>query len=138
MRVHRSGLFAEPSVLAHLARCRLAADDRAGATNAAEEAVEVARCQGAGVMECFALLVRAQVQRMTGGGDDAVPGDLEGALTLVKETGALTYEPFIREELGRLHHDQKELREALRLYRQIGATGHARRLETELSARAVR
>jgi hypothetical protein len=40
--------------------------------------------------------------------------------------------------LGRLHDDGKELAEALRLYRQIGATGHARRLEAELSARIVR
>jgi hypothetical protein len=50
----------------------------------------------------------------------------------------VTYEPFIREELGRLHDDEKELTEALRLYRQIGATGHARRLESERSMEATR
>jgi hypothetical protein len=55
----------------------------------------------------------------------------------VYETGASTYEPFIREEFGRVADDHDELQEALRLYRQIGATGHARRLEAELSARTV-
>jgi hypothetical protein len=53
-------------------------------------------------------------------------------------TGAVVYEPPIREELARLHHDQKELAEALRLYRQVGATGHARRLEAEVFMRATR
>ncbi len=44
----------------------------------------------------------------------------------------MTYEPFIREERGRLCGDQTELREALRLFTVIGATGHARRLGAEL------
>ena len=58
---------------------------------------------------------------------------LAAALTLVAEVGSLTYEPFIREELGRLRGDESELREAVRLYAAIGATGHARRLSTELA-----
>ena len=41
---------------------------------------------------------------------------------------ALAYEPFIREEAARLRGDQAELREALRLFTAIGASGHARRL----------
>jgi hypothetical protein len=53
---------------------------------------------------------------------------------LVAEVGALTHEPFIREELGRLHADESELREAVRLYTAIGATGHARRLVAELGS----
>jgi hypothetical protein len=67
---------------------------------------------------------------------DAVRADLDAALTLVGEVGALTYEPFIREELGRLHANESELREALRLYESIGATGHAQRLAGELARRA--
>jgi hypothetical protein len=74
----------------------------------------------------------------TGEASAAMLADLAAALVLVKETGALTYEPFIREELGRLDADEAEQRKALRLYRQIGATGHARRLEAELAARPVR
>jgi hypothetical protein len=68
------------------------------------------------------------------GARDRARADLAAALTLVAEVGALTYEPFIREELGRLHADESELREAARLYTAIGATGHARRLEAELAA----
>jgi hypothetical protein len=64
--------------------------------------------------------------------------NLDAGMHLVKETRAHTYEPFIREELGRVHNDDKELAEALRLYRQVGATGHARRLEAELSTGTVR
>jgi hypothetical protein len=84
-------------------------------------------------MECLALLTRAQVGRATGAADKALLADLDAALALVKETGALTYEPFIHEELGRLQGDEGELREALRLYSAIGATGHARRLGSELT-----
>jgi tetratricopeptide (TPR) repeat protein len=132
-REHRSGLCEEAALLAHLARARLATGDPSGATHAAAEAVTVARRQGARVVECLALLTRAQVHRVTGGGHDAVLGDVEAALSLVAETGALTYEPFIREEIGRLRTDGDELREALRLYTAIGATGHAERLAAELA-----
>jgi tetratricopeptide (TPR) repeat protein len=133
-REKRSGLHLEASVVAHLAQARLAAGDRAAAEAAAAEAVEVARRQGARVDECLALLTRAHVGRLRGGSTEAVGTDLNAALTLVGEVGALTYEPFIREELGRLRADESQLREALRLYEFIGATGHARRLDAELAA----
>jgi class 3 adenylate cyclase len=103
------------------------------AAAAADESVEVARRQGARVHECLALLTRARVCRSEGGSTEAVGADLDAALTLVSEVGALTYEPFIREELGRLREEESELREAARLYNAIGATGHARRLEAELA-----
>jgi adenylate cyclase len=134
-REHRSGLFEEPSALAHIARARHAAGDPDGARVAAEEAVAVARGQGARVVECLALLTRAQVQRATDAGPEKVLADVDAALALARDTDALTYEPFILEELSRLHDDEIQLRGALRLYRKIGATGHARRLEAELSAR---
>lgn len=92
----------------------------------------VARQQQARVVECLALLTRAQMFRATGGDVNEISADLDAALALVPETGALSYEPFIREEFGRLTDDRAELREALRLYSAIGATGHARRLRTEL------
>jgi tetratricopeptide (TPR) repeat protein len=135
MHEHRSGLFEEGPVLATLARARLAAGDAAGAADAAADAVTVARRQQAKVVECLALLTRAQVARATGGEPSAISADLEDALGLVAETGALTYEPFIREELGRLRADAAELREALRLYSAIGAVGHAQRLDAELVGR---
>ncbi len=135
-RKHRSGLFQEASVLAHLAEARLAVGDRLAAVVAADEAVGVSRRQGVRVFECLALVTRAKVHRATGGDHDAILSDLEAALSLVVETGALTYEPFIRKEFGRLRADEGELREAVRLYQAIGATGHARRLSAELDVSA--
>ena len=132
MREHQSGLFEEGPVLAHLARARLANGDPAGAVDAALDAVTVAARQQAKVVECLALLTRAQMLRATDGDINDISADLDAALALVSETGALTYEPFIREEFGRLRKDQAEMREALQLYSAIGATGHARRLRTEL------
>ncbi|MGH9042906.1 MAG: hypothetical protein ACRDZ3_22050, partial [Acidimicrobiia bacterium] len=135
-RSRRSVLLFEAEILAWLAEARLRAGDPAGAATAAEEAVTVARRQGARVAECQALLTRARVARATESGnfEEAVFADLTSAHTLVRETGALTYEAFIREELGRLHMDESELAEALHLYRSIGATGHASRLDAELAS----
>jgi tetratricopeptide (TPR) repeat protein len=130
-RERGAGLFEEASVLAHLSIAYLASGDPPAAGHAAAEAVAVARHQEAKVVECLALLAWAQAERAMGRADDA-KDDLGAAAVLVKETGALTYEPFIHEELGRLHDDDTELHQALALFRQIGATGHARRLEAEL------
>ena len=132
-RERHSGLFEEAAVLAHLARARLAAGDLVRAASTADEALAVAHRQGARVPECVALLARAQTTRSGGGASDAALADLRTGLALAHETGALTYEAFIREELGTLLCDQTELREAMRLYHAIGAPGHARRLEDELA-----
>ena len=131
VRDHRTGLFEEGSVLAHLARARLAAGDPAGAVDAAIDAVTVAVRQQARVVECLALLIRAQTLRAIDGDVDDICADLDAAIALVSETGAVTYEPFIREEFARIRGDPTEMGEALRLYSAIGATGHARRLHTE-------
>ncbi len=137
-RERRSGLWLEASVLAHLALAHLAAGDQRAAIAAAGEAVEVSRRRSARVDECLALLTRGQVGRSSGGSAEVVGADLAAALTLAGEVGALTYEPFIREELGRLHADESELRGAVRLYTAIGATGHARRLAAELAGSGPR
>jgi adenylate cyclase len=130
--------FEEVSVLAHLARAKLLSGHPEAAAALADEAVELAGRQGTRVLACPALLTRAHIQRASGSLPERVAADLDAALIAAQETGALTYVPFIREELARLHDDDKELSEALRLYRRIGATGHARRLEAELSTRATR
>ena len=130
-REKHSGLFAEASVLAHLALAHLHTGDGAAAGSAADEAVDVARRQGARVHECLALLARAQVARSSSARIATIRTDLEAALILVREVDALTYEPFIHEELGRLRRDDKALREAARLYKAIGATERARRLEAD-------
>ena len=136
-RERRSGLFEEASVLAQLAAACLGGGDAAEAAIAAADAVTVARRQEARIVECLALFTRAQTARALERPSNA-ESDLRGALLLAHGTGALMYEPMIHEELGRLHDDVIELQEALGLYRQIGAAGHVRRLEAELSARTVR
>jgi class 3 adenylate cyclase/tetratricopeptide (TPR) repeat protein len=135
-RGKRSGLFEEASVLAHLALARIAAGDADGAMTAADEAVAVARRQGARVHECLALLARARVGRLGCRAVDQVTADLGTGLAIIGQVGALTYEPFLREELGRLRTDGRQLREAARLYEAIGATGHAQRLQAELDAQS--
>jgi hypothetical protein len=105
------------------------------AMTAADEALATARRQGSQLLESLALLTRAQVGLALGRATAAAV-DLEGALNLAVEKGALTYEPFIREERGRLHRDNEDLQQALRLYEAIGATGHARRLREELEGAA--
>ena len=75
--------------------------------------------------------------RLTGDAG-AADTDLTAGFALAAEMGAATYEAFLREEVARLHGDDAEFREALRLYRDIGATGHARRLEAELAEKAGR
>ncbi len=135
-RTKNAGRFDEAAVLAHRARAHLAAGDTPAAMADAEGAVTIARRQGARLVECQALFTQAHVLRVTGH-DDQAAAVLDATARLVDETGARTYEPFIAEELARLHRDETELRQALALYRQIGATGHARRLESVLSARPV-
>ena len=135
-REQQAGLSEEARLLMGLARARLGLGQGDGARTAADEAVAVARRQGARVLACHALLIRARVRRVTTTGDDDLAGaraDLDAATTLARETGASTYEPFILEELGRLESDGELLRQAHALYARVGATGHARRLAAELA-----
>ena len=133
-RERRSGLFEEARLLVHLASARLAGGDLGGALSAADDAVSVARQRGTPTDECPALLARARARRGACEPQDAVAADLGAALTLASDMGLLSYEPFIREELARVRGDDAELREALRLFTAIGATGHARRLGAELAS----
>ena len=65
---------------------------------------------------------------------------LARALELARETGAKAYEPLVRIELAELARQsgdedgrERELREAHRLFTEIGASGHAERLSAELA-----
>jgi hypothetical protein len=65
---------------------------------------------------------------------------LARVLDLSHETGARAYEPLVRVELAELARQsgdqeghQRELREAHRLFTEIGASGHAERLAVELA-----
>jgi class 3 adenylate cyclase/tetratricopeptide (TPR) repeat protein len=137
-RERKVALFEEAKLLVHLAVAHLEMGNRQEARQAANEGVDVARRQGAHLVECLALTNRARVWRATHGADDHALADLNAALELVKQTGALAYEPLIREHLGRLRNSEEDLREALRLYRQLGATADAWRLQAELAAGRAR
>ncbi len=70
---------------------------------------------------------------------DEIEQTLDRALELVEETNGRSIEPQLLEErarLARLLEDaaacDRELREAHRLYTEMGATGHAKRLAEEL------
>jgi len=138
-RTHGAGLFQEGYLLAHLAAARLAKGDPGSARRCADEALEVSRRQGAPMVECFCLLTRARVLRAFGAEAHAhMLADVEAGSALAADLGAVTYGAFLVEERARLLDDHDGLREALRRYQQIGATGHARRLEAERSPRAIR
>ena len=68
-------------------------------------------------------------------------GALARALSLIEETGNEALRPFVhleRSKLARLAGDDpthdRELREALRIFTEIGATGHAERVAKELAS----
>ena len=100
------------------------------------------KVQRARLRSFVANITRAHVLLRSEGAQAS--GEIESALreaqALVEETGGRSQEPFIHEalaELARLTGDQatcqRELREAHRLFTELGATGHAERLAKELS-----
>jgi class 3 adenylate cyclase/tetratricopeptide (TPR) repeat protein len=99
-RDHAVSLFEEARMLVNLARAQVGSGDRVVARRTADEAVEVAHRQGTRIFECLALLTRAQIWRTTGSADDTPVTDLQAALRLAQETGALVYERWIRQELN--------------------------------------
>jgi tetratricopeptide (TPR) repeat protein len=140
-RERRSGLQEEVNLLAYLSTAQLGLGDTTRARESAEEAAAVALRQGNKGDECDAHLARARVLLRAEG--VAASGEIQAALSrvhaLVEESGQRSHEPFIYEELAelaRLKGDdatrRRELREAHRLFTEMGATGHAERLAKEL------
>jgi class 3 adenylate cyclase/tetratricopeptide (TPR) repeat protein len=115
--------------------------ERAGVLVA--EGLAIARAQGNVQGESIASLALARVLLSSGG--PAAREEIEAALTraleLARDTEAKALEPLARVELAELARQsgdeegrERELREAHRVFVQIGATGHAERLELELPA----
>jgi len=93
------------------------------------------------IAEVRAQLALARVLRAIEGADGraGIEAALDRALALVKSTRARSYEPQIHVERARLaalladdSGAQWWLREAHRLFTEMGATGHAARLAKEL------
>jgi hypothetical protein len=132
----------EGSVLAVMAAAHLGLGDRARALTLAEEAIAVCRRRGTRLWEFSALLTRIRALRETLGLQ--ATRDIETAIVeadaWLEMSGAKSYQPFLhveRAELARLNGDdtacQRELREAHRLFLEIGAPIRAEQVARELA-----
>jgi class 3 adenylate cyclase/tetratricopeptide (TPR) repeat protein len=140
-RSHRTALENESSVLAKLAEACLGAGQSERARCTADEAIRVAQAGGFLAFEIEAQLAIARTL-LAGEGTaarSAIEQALSRGLELVKETGASGLEPPLVEVRARLCRRlgderayRRDLRGAQRLYVEIGATGHARRIAEEL------
>jgi hypothetical protein len=120
-----------------LPTAQLGLGDIAGARELADSAVELCRTQGARVALCRAHLARAAIARADPQAQSGpAEADLDAAEQLVAETGARALQPQVYEGRAALVAGaarERCLREAHRLYEEMGATGHAERVGRQLS-----
>jgi adenylate cyclase len=138
----RSGLEQEALMLATLAEAELGAGEPERAQQNATRAIETAKRVGASFQEMLARIALARVLLAAGdaSGAAAIASELDQALALVERTGARTMKPFIGIDLARLARlrgdeskCQCELREAHRLFLEIGAPIRAAEVAKELA-----
>jgi class 3 adenylate cyclase/tetratricopeptide (TPR) repeat protein len=135
---HRHRLnVSEAEILAYLAQAYRGVGEQERALETAEESVAAARRRGTRLYLCDALLSLGRILLRTEGGEareriQSILGELD---KLVAQIGAVSYAPFVhaeRAELARRTGDrpveQAELREAHRLFTEMGATGYAEQL----------
>jgi class 3 adenylate cyclase/tetratricopeptide (TPR) repeat protein len=125
------------------ARLLAAADRHGEARVACERAIDRAHQIGLRTYECLAQITLSRALRCSEGAAAAtvIRSALARARELVQQTEARVYEPMILEEEARLQQLEGDevafearLREAHRLYAEMGATGHAERVAIELDA----
>jgi adenylate cyclase len=142
MRTIRTGMWIEPSVLARLAEAHLGAGDLVHAREAAEEALRVAGTTGARLFEVDGRLSLARVLLCAEGAAaaEAIRDHLARALERIESHRRHTFEPRVRQELGRLARAlgdepgaRRALGEAQRLFAAMGARARADRLAPELA-----
>ncbi len=130
----------EPLLIPVVAQAQLAQGDAARARQTAEQAVALAAARGNLVSAAEAHVVLARALVYTPSADaSAVEAALAGAEALIDRTGDVSLLPQVlevRAELAQSRGDQSarsaHLREALRLYTEMGATGHTERIESLL------
>jgi class 3 adenylate cyclase/tetratricopeptide (TPR) repeat protein len=138
----RTAVELDPQCRALLGESHLGLGDPERARRLAEEGLESARAQGHRTDEMHANLALARV--MLGSADPSARVEIEAALArgleLARDTGAKVFEPLVHVELAELARQsgdeevrERELREAHRLFTEIGASGHAERLAGELA-----
>jgi tetratricopeptide (TPR) repeat protein len=133
----------EGGVLAVMAAAHLGIGDGAKALALAEEAIAVSRRLGTRLWEFSPQLTRIRVLRETRGlqAKREIEAALAEADAWLEMSGAKSYEPFLhveRGELARLGGDEaareRELREAHRLFLEIGAPIRAEQVAKELGS----
>ncbi|MFI5366889.1 MAG: ATP-binding protein, partial [Candidatus Binatia bacterium] len=145
-REHRTLLFVEAGTLAMLARAQLGRGELGLARQTAERALTVAHEHGSLLFEVDAHLALARVLLCSEGAaaSSAIEAALAAAEHVIFATGARSRAPLVhlqRSELARLRGDaagcERELRTALRLYDEIGATAYAARVTQLLGVEAA-
>ena len=140
-RTRRIGLEHEAATLARLAQAQVRSGKVAAARMSAEGSLALARERGQRVWELIAQVALAEALTAEQGAKarTAVEQALQRAADLIGETGALVYAPHVAEgraylarACGEAGAGERHLREAHRLYTEIGASGHARRVATAL------
>jgi len=141
-RERRAALSEVAYIQGRLADACLELGQEGPAREAAEAAVAFYRDHPLWTLEPGAQLALARVLIRTEGADarEQIEAALARVETLVEETGARMWLPFLHErraDLARALGDEagreRELREAHRLFAEIGAEGHAARLARELA-----
>jgi adenylate cyclase len=141
MRTKRVALVEKPRVVSGQARVYSALGEHEKAIAQARSALEDSVTGGNRNAEGFARLTLARVLLATGdpGLHDEVERTVERAEALCEETGMRVHLPpllevraALAESRGDPEEARRQLREAHRLYTEMGATGHAKRLAREL------
>jgi class 3 adenylate cyclase/tetratricopeptide (TPR) repeat protein len=131
----------EPRALAFLAEARLGLGEHARARSSAEQAIAASEALGTRVWQILGRLARSRAGVALGEAGERIDEELRRAERLIVETGAAVCRPHVHEirarsheGVGRVAEAGRELREAHRLFVEVGATGHAQRLAPEVGS----
>jgi class 3 adenylate cyclase/tetratricopeptide (TPR) repeat protein len=138
----RTAVEAEPARLALLAESHLGLGELEQARELGERAVERAHAGGSRSAEPWVNIALARVLLGSAGPSarQEIEAALRRALEITRETEARAWEPMVHVELAELARQngdqegqERELREAHRLFSEIGASRHAERLAGQLA-----
>jgi tetratricopeptide (TPR) repeat protein len=141
-RERRTAVEGEPLRLAILAECHAGAGDPGRARPLAEEAVAIAGAREQPHIESFCSLSLARVASASSDAQDHLAAEtaLSRAIELAQATGTTSLEALMHAEYAKLARQtgsqelsQQELREAHRLFSEVGAAGQAERAASELA-----
>jgi class 3 adenylate cyclase/tetratricopeptide (TPR) repeat protein len=141
-RERRVAIEGDPFRLAVLAESYLGLGQAQRARDLAEEGLMIARERGQPSFEGLAALALARVLLSSSGGAGGkeIEDVLSSALERLTATGQRGLEPMVHVELAELARQrgdeeqwERELREAHRLFTEIGATAHTERIADQLS-----